>query len=111
MRVEDGHLFNSLADQSGIRGVLQRQDRNLGFAQYTVCMKYRDVARHELHMRGILTAVHYPLPVNKQPTYRHLCCLDCTPNSDLTASGVLSLQMRPYLSNDLQQTIFSALNK
>jgi UDP-2-acetamido-2-deoxy-ribo-hexuluronate aminotransferase len=40
-----------------------------------------------LQAQGIPTAVHYPIPLNRQPAYAHLCCPDCTPQSQRAADG------------------------
>jgi UDP-2-acetamido-2-deoxy-ribo-hexuluronate aminotransferase len=68
------------------------------YAQYTVQVDDRDAAIARLAAADIPTAVHYPIPLNRQPAYTHLCCPDCTPNADRAAARVLSLPMHPYLA-------------
>ena len=79
------------------------------FAQYSVLIADRDgVARH-LGERGIPTAVHYPVPLNRQPAYIDLCGGRSTPISDEIAARVISLPMGPDLGLADQQRIVSAL--
>lgn len=68
------------------------------FAQYTLQADDRDTVIARLKAQDIPTAVHYPIPLNRQGAYAHFCCPDCTPNADRAAARVLSLPMHPYLS-------------
>jgi UDP-2-acetamido-2-deoxy-ribo-hexuluronate aminotransferase len=54
--------------------------------------------------------VHYPVPLNEQPAYQHLCCPDCTPVAKKMANQVMSLPMGPDLSFDLQKKVIHALD-
>jgi UDP-2-acetamido-2-deoxy-ribo-hexuluronate aminotransferase len=58
---------------------------------------------------GIPTAVHYPVPLNEQPAYKHLCCPDCTPVAQALSKQVLSLPMGPDLSEKDQDFIVKSL--
>ena len=75
-----------------------RPDRDCVWAQYTVMVDARESVQLALREQGIPTAVHYPLSLNMQPAYRHLCCADCTPNSHAAARRVLSLPMSADLT-------------
>ncbi|KMT52510.1 DegT/DnrJ/EryC1/StrS family aminotransferase [Pseudomonas fildesensis] len=73
------------------------------WAQYTLRVDNRDELQKKFSDAGIPTAVHYPIPLNKQPAV-------ADPNSnlpvgDLIAEQVISLPMGPYLSVDDQQKI------
>ena len=89
--------------------VTQRPDRTSVFAQYTVFVEHREQLQEKLKAVGIPTAVHYPIPVNEQPAYRHLCCPDCTPISKQRASQVMSLPMSADLTAHDQDEIFRVL--
>ena len=106
-----GARYNDLMDELGIARVQQRADRDSVFAQYTVLLDDRAAAQSVLEQAGIPTAVHYPVPLNEQPAYRHLCCSDCTPMAADLARRVLSLPMHPDLAPEDQQRIVSALAK
>jgi len=53
--------------------------------------------------------VHYPVPLNEQPAYRHHGCPDCTPVAQQIAREVMSLPMHPDLGEAEQQRIVTAL--
>jgi len=78
-RIAIGQRYNALMDQAGIPRIQQRPDRASVFAQYTVQVNDRATLQARLQAAGIPTAVHYPVPLNQQPAYAHLCCPDCTP--------------------------------
>jgi UDP-2-acetamido-2-deoxy-ribo-hexuluronate aminotransferase len=77
------------------------------YAQYTVRVQDRADVQARLKAAGIPTAVHYPIPLNKQPAVA-----DATvqlPRGDEVAEQVISLPMHPYLSQSDQQTIVALL--
>ncbi len=104
-----GERYNSRLDAAGIPRVIQKRDRDSVFAQYTVFVDQRDMVQSELKGRGIPTAVHYPVPLNEQPAYQHLCEPGSTPVSASVAKRVMSLPMSPYLVPDDQNYIIDAL--
>jgi UDP-2-acetamido-2-deoxy-ribo-hexuluronate aminotransferase len=108
-RLAIGARYNELLDRAGIERVVQRRDRSSVFAQYTVLVGDREAMQGQLNQRGIPTAVHYPVPVNEQPGYKHLCCTYCTPNAQSLANKVLSLPMSPDLTVVEQDKILAAL--
>ena len=79
------------------------------YAQYTVQIDNRDAVQAHLKDEGIPTAVHYPIPLNQQPGYKHFCCPDCTPVASSCAKRVMSLPMHPYLARDDVQMIVDAV--
>jgi len=100
-----GQLYNELFDEASISYIKQCKDRSSVFAQYTIFSRDREVLQQSLNALGIPTAVHYPVPLNKQPAYRDLCCSGCTPVSNQVAKQVLSLPMGAYLRDTDQATI------
>jgi UDP-2-acetamido-2-deoxy-ribo-hexuluronate aminotransferase len=70
------------------------------FAQYTIFRKDRGALQEHLSQHGVPTAVHYPIPLNEQPAYKHLCCPDCTPEASCVAKLVMSLPMSPGLADE-----------
>jgi UDP-2-acetamido-2-deoxy-ribo-hexuluronate aminotransferase len=77
------------------------------FAQYTIMVEGRDRLRERLNKAGIPTAVHYPVPLNRQPAVAD----DSVnlPSGDASACRVLSLPMHPYLSADAQDTVVASV--
>ncbi len=108
-RIEVGAEYNRLLADAGIPVVQQKDDRNSVYAQYTVFVDNRDTVQKSLQEVGVPTAVHYPVPLNEQPAYAHLCCPDCTPIASGIAKRVMSLPMHPYMNADTQSKVVDAL--
>jgi UDP-2-acetamido-2-deoxy-ribo-hexuluronate aminotransferase len=86
-----------------------RPDRDSAWAQYTVLVDHREVVQGRLKERGIPTAVHYPLPLDEQPAYRHLSQGDGLPNSRIAARRVLCLPMSADLTDSDASRVVAAL--
>jgi len=86
-----------------------KADRTSVFAQYTILVEDRDALQARLQTAGVPTAVHYPVPLNEQPAYGHLCCPDGAPVAHAIARQVMSLPMHPDLSEAEQQRIVATL--
>jgi UDP-2-acetamido-2-deoxy-ribo-hexuluronate aminotransferase len=110
-RLEIGAYYNELCDSAGIERVAQKAGRTSVFAQYTVKVENREHLQAFLKERYVPTAVHYPLPLNSQPGYRHHCCVDCTPISAELAGRVMSLPMSPDLDEASQRLIVSSIER
>ena len=108
-RIDLGQRYNALIDQAGIPRIQQRPDRTSVFAQYTVQIDDRAALQAQLQAAGIPTAVHYPVPLNQQPAYAHLCCPDCTPVAARLAQRVMSLPMSPDITEAQQTRIITAI--
>jgi UDP-2-acetamido-2-deoxy-ribo-hexuluronate aminotransferase len=108
-RHEIGQRYNQLLDQAGIERIQQRPQRTSVYAQYTIMVLNREALQKRLAEAGIPTAVHYPVPLNEQPAYKHLCCPDCTPLAQQMAKRVMSLPMSPELSAEKQDKIVNSL--
>lgn len=78
------------------------------WAQYTVRVDNREAVLAALKQAGVPTAVHYPIPLNKQPAVSdpsaHL------PVGDLIAQRVISLPMHPGLDEATQMRVVDALH-
>lgn len=77
------------------------------WAQYTIRVPERTRVQAALKEAGVPTAVHYPLPLNRQPA-----AVDSAvylPVSDRAADEVLSLPMHPYLEAKTCGLILDAL--
>jgi UDP-2-acetamido-2-deoxy-ribo-hexuluronate aminotransferase len=86
-----------------------RLDRTSVYAQYTLICSDRDAVQAKLKQANIPTAVHYPVPLNEQAAYKHLCCPDCTPIASRLAKQVISLPMAADLSTVDQYNIVSVV--
>lgn len=80
------------------------------FAQYTIRVSDRTEFCKRLQAHGIPTAIHYPVPFNKQPIIKTLLPDQIDyPNAELAAAEVVSLPMHPYLSTDEIQRVAEAV--
>ena len=77
------------------------------WAQYTIRVQNREQVQQKLKDAGIPTAVHYPIPLNKQPAVADAQAQ--LPVGDEVADEVMSLPMHPYLSEHEQQRVVQAL--
>jgi UDP-2-acetamido-2-deoxy-ribo-hexuluronate aminotransferase len=96
--------------QESIQTTTIRPDRTSVYAQYTVMVPNREALQKRLAEAGIPTAVHYPVPLNEQPAYKHLCCPDCTPVAHQLARRVMSLPMCSDLTGQQQKQIAKNLS-
>ena len=94
---------------SGIIAPTIRSSRTSVYAQFTIFIQNREFIQKQLNDLGIPTAVHYPVPLNEQPAYQHLCCPDCTPISKKLSNQVMSLPMGPDLLTSDQDRIIEHL--
>jgi len=108
-RKEVGGRYNTLLDQHGIKRIQQRPDRTSVFAQYTIIVEQRAELQKKLTELGVPTAVHYPVPLHKQPAYIQYAGKDPMDLSDIAAATVMSLPMSADLSEEDQSAVVSAL--
>lgn len=107
-RLKIGQQYNELLDAQGIKRVVQRPDRTSVFAQYTVLLEDREAMQHSLQEAGIPTAVHYPVPLDKQPAYK---TDDINLGiSEKLADKVMSLPMGADLASNDQLLIAKTLS-
>ena len=79
------------------------------YAQYTILVKDREAIQAKLQAAGIPTAVHYPIPLNKQPAVADAKASLAV--GDEVANQVMSLPMSPYLNEaSLQQVVAGLLS-
>jgi len=76
------------------------------YAQYTIQLENRDVVQARLSEANIPTAVHYPLPLHRQPVFS---CPQRFEHSEYVATRVMSLPMHPYLDEQAQDMVVDAL--
>ncbi len=77
------------------------------WAQYTIRVQNRELLQERLKQSGVPTAVHYPIPLNKQPAVRNDDA--AVPEGDLAAEQVMSIPMHPYLTEREQEFIVEAI--
>lgn len=77
------------------------------WAQYTLRVPNRDAVQKTLAEAGIPTAVHYPLPLNRQPAVADATA--SLPHGDRAADEVISLPMHPYMGEQEQAKVIEAV--
>ena len=102
--------YNHLFKEASFDGVPFVEKHNLSaWAQYTIRVPERAAVQSYLETAGIPSAVHYPLPLNRQPAVADERTL--LPVGQRAAEEVLSLPMHPYLSLAEQSKVVDAVAK
>lgn len=102
--------YTQLLNEAGVDTTPFIEEHNISaWAQYTVRVKNREQVQKKLSEQGIPTAVHYPIPLNKQPAVSDSEAR--LPIGDEVADEVMSLPMHPYLTEQEQQRVVQALIK
>lgn len=107
VRQRVANAYESALDATGLGLPEVISSNRSAWAQYTVRVPCREVVQNSLKDRRVPTAVHYPLPLNRQPAVA-----DCTaylPHGDLAALEVMSLPMHPYLTQEMVDQVAEAL--
>lgn len=100
-RVADS--YRTKLAEAGIAGPHIESHNTSAWAQFTVRVQERATVEAMLREAGIPTAVHYPLPLNKQPAVANDAVL---PQGDAAAEQVISLPMHPYMTEaDLTKVV------
>ncbi|MFB1632416.1 MULTISPECIES: DegT/DnrJ/EryC1/StrS aminotransferase family protein [unclassified Pseudomonas] len=108
LRQQVAENYDRLLSEAGIKTTPYIEPHNVSvYAQYTVRVEDRDALQARLKDAGVPTAVHYPIPLNKQPAVADADAR--LPVGDEVACQVMSLPMHPYLKLADQEAIVSAL--
>lgn len=107
-RQKVAEIYNQLFNQAGIHTTPYLEAHNTSaWAQYTIQVDNRAEVQEKLKAQGIPTAVHYPIPLNKQPAVADTDVMLSI--GDAIAERVMSLPMHPYLTIDAQEKIVNSL--
>jgi UDP-2-acetamido-2-deoxy-ribo-hexuluronate aminotransferase len=79
------------------------------WAQYTIRVQNRGYVQSMLQATGVQTAVHYPMPLNRQPAVADPSAY--LPHGELAATEVLSLPMHPYMEIEQINNLVDAISK
>src|SRR5690606_13618084 len=100
--------YDALLSAAGLNKAPYIEPHNCSvYAQYTVQVEDRPTVQARLKELGIPTAVHYPIPLNRQPAVADSAAV--LPVGDDVAKKVLSLPMHPYLAEYSIEAIVAAL--
>ncbi|MGN5055319.1 DegT/DnrJ/EryC1/StrS family aminotransferase [Aeromonas veronii] len=108
LRNQVANTYTSLLNDAGVFSTPFVEVHNISaWAQYTICVKNRAEVQHKLQEAGIPTAVHYPIPLNKQPAVANSSIQ--LPIGDEIAQEVMSLPMHPYLTEQEIKRVVESL--
>lgn len=108
LRQKVAQRYDDLLSQAGISTIPYIESHNLSvYAQYTIQVENRELLQEKLKESKIPTAVHYPIPLNKQPAVEDRDCMLLV--GDRIADKVISLPMYPYLTNQNQIKIVKVI--
>lgn len=74
---------------------------------YVVRARKRERLRARLAGQGIMTAVHYPIPLHRQPAFR---TKDILPHAEKACHEILSLPLWPYLDEERVREVANAIH-
>ena len=111
-REEVGKRYTRLfKDIKGIKTPTVKADNTCVYAQYTIVVENRDELQAKLKEKGIPTAVHYPIPLNKQPIFENMSHVGEIPNAEYVAEHVISLPMSAWLKDEDMDYIVAAVKE
>ncbi len=95
----------------GVERLTVRDDRDCVWAQFTVFVDDRDGLQERLKAAGVPTAVHYPIPLSRQPAYARFAPADAAAlvHTERAASRVMSLPMSADLTEEQMDHVCTAL--
>lgn len=99
----------ALADVAGIEPIMVVSGRESSHHLYTVRAEDRDALKERLADRDIATAVHYPMPLHRQPALAQQFSHLDLPNAQLLAESVLSIPVYPELSRSDRAAVIAAV--
>lgn len=110
-RIQAGERYLKLLNAvPAVKQLIVRQDRNCIWGQFTIQVENREQVLEKLKVAGIPTAVHYPVPLHRQPAFQSLCRISGTlEHADAVSARVVSLPMHPYLDLQAQEIIVKAI--
>ncbi len=109
LRQKAANTYGKLLKEASVFSVPFVEVHNMSaWAQYTIQVDDRAYLQDKLKSAGIPTAVHYPIPLNKQPAVKDDDVR--LPVGDAVAERVISLPFHPYLLAEDQRRIAATLS-
>jgi len=99
-------LYNTLLKDSGVITPYESDYNKHIYHLYVIRTKYRNELQKFLYKNGIMTLVHYPIPIYLQESYRDLNIRKGScPVAEKYAKEILSLPLYPELNNKTIQKV------
>lgn len=110
-RIQAGERYLKLLnDIPAIKQLTVYPDRTCVWGQFTIQVENRETVLENLKAAGVPTAVHYPVPLHRQPAYQAVSRIsDTLVHADAVAHKVLSLPMHPRIDVEMQENIIRAV--
>jgi len=106
-RIENARFYNEILKNQNILQLPKVEENTKHvFHQYTLLVKEnsrisRNEIQEKLKEKWIPTAIHYPIPVHKQPYYQDLWYKEnICPNASYLAENIFSLPIYPWLKKE-----------
>jgi len=111
-RARIGARYSELLRDAVITPYLEPHNTSV-YAQYTVQVDDREAVQKTLQEEGIPSAIHYPIPLHRQPVFAGLKLPEgCYPVAESAAKRVLSLPIHPYLMDEeIVRTVSTIIKK
>lgn len=106
LRQKVGAMYAEALKEAGIAAPYIEPHNRSAYALFTVRVKNRDAVQAAMKAVGIPTAVHFPTPLNKQPSLASGVAL---PVGDKMAEETMTLPTYPYLTKEDIQKVVDAL--
>jgi perosamine synthetase len=115
-RIENARYFNDHITLAGIRTPFTAPGCSHVYHQYVIQVMVdspvnRDDLARLLHEHGIGTAIHYPIPLHKQPVYQNIAGSCYCRNAEDLCTRILSLPVHPLITAEDRKLICTAVNE
>lgn len=98
------------AELKGLTLPVEREGTRHCWHLFVVLVEDRDAFRARLRERGVETLVHYPVPIHRQPAWRHLAGEVPLTVAERLCERVVSLPLYPELTDDEAGQVVAAVN-
>jgi len=104
--------YNRLLSKMDMSLPQQQDDARHVYHQYVIAARERDKVKEALAQEGIMTGIHYPIPLHLQKAYQYLgYSKGSFPVAERLSARILSLPIFPELTDRLVYRIASSLRK
>ena len=110
-REEIGEIYTrELRDIDGILTPYVAEGNTSVYAQYTIQVENRERFQAYLKEKGIPTAVHYPIPLNRQPMFEYLVNVkSLVPVAEKISERVVSLPISAWMQRHDLEAVINAI--
>jgi UDP-2-acetamido-2-deoxy-ribo-hexuluronate aminotransferase len=110
-RIEIGGRYTDLLkDNVDVKPPFVMEGRTSVYAQYSVLCRDRESLVKKLTDAGIPTAIHYPIPLHLQEAFAYLGYKKGDfPVSERIGNAIMSLPMSPFLTQEQQDLVLTAI--